>query len=90
MGTGKYSEKFSQIIEENNISIDGYIVSDNQTKMDEFKGKKVYYLSDIIFDDTTCLIVAINRGRKIEIEAALKEKGIINYLAPFWENYEVV
>ena len=69
-GTGEKAHNCLVYCEENDISIDGIIVSDGQKKRDEFDGYKIVELSKAIDDEIpdTIFIVAVNERNKICIQ----------------------
>ncbi len=81
MGTGnKDGESVAELLDENNIAYEGFVVSDGQVVKEEFHGKKVYHLSDIIKKEKDPnIVISINRRYKTEIEDILNKNGVRNY-----------
>lgn len=81
-GTGNYSNRLTDILEENGNYITAYAVSDNSnTSM--FRGRKIYSLEEIPFKEYTLVLVGIVRLEICEMLDILKKNGIVNYKFPF-------
>lgn len=81
MGTGnRGADVVSDFLDKNEVHYEGYVVSDGQTLKSSFRGKPVKYLSEITEErDDCCVIIAIKKRLKEEIEESLNGKGIKNY-----------
>lgn len=80
-GFGNYGKQFYSIFEKCGINLGGYIISDNQRL--EKENKKIYFLSDIVFNKESDLIfVGVNPSLWKEIEFELQKKKLTNYIFP--------
>lgn len=83
MGTGHYSNKISDVFNKRNIDIDGYVVSNNQKSIKNFREKSVWKLMDIPFDKRTLgVVVAIDPEHWNTISISLEENQIMDYFCP--------
>lgn len=62
-GTGDIAKRITELLKTEEIVISAYIVTNGMKKQEEYMGKKVYELGEIILADTDGIIVAVD-GRK--------------------------
>lgn len=83
-GAGKVSERYSMVLEEAGVEIQGYIVTEN-SGINLFRGKKVWEIKDFPYDENeTGIIIATNMYATYEIVSVMDEYNITNYYC----NYE--
>lgn len=83
MGCGQYASDLYELLKENNVEFEGFVVSNNQKAEILFKGKCVWKLSDIPFDKNNLgVVVGIQQNLWNEIIDALQSNGIKNYYWP--------
>lgn len=67
-----------------NIEYEGFVISDNQIKTDEYLGKKVFYLSEVNNKyDNPGFILAVQPVNVNKIENELKKYGFNQYCKPY-------
>lgn len=80
-GCGNFGKQFYHILEECDIDLRGFIVSDNQNY--DKRDKRIYHLSDVVLDDKHDIIfVGVNVSLWEEVCMQLQERGIMNYVLP--------
>jgi hypothetical protein len=86
MGTGNNSKQMREKLEYANISMDGYVVSDNQMINNSYiDAKPVWRMKEYPYNwEETALIIAINGKFQSEIENVLSDMNISAYSAPYW------
>ena len=84
MGVGHYAELCSSQLEKNGLRYEGFAVSKPEKTQDKFKGKNVWKLSDIPFNQEELgVIIAINPIRWDDILQSVTQAGIRNYFCPY-------
>lgn len=82
-GTGRYAVWCTQCMEERQIDIAGYVVSDEEYKVDHFRDKEVYRLTEICAmdsaTDSTGIIIGTSDRYSDEIIEQLTDCGIDNF-----------
>lgn len=82
-GTGQFADLCAMCMEEQQINIAGYIVSDEESKKECFRDKEVYRLSEVCAWDSTVNSIGIVIGTsdiyRDEIIERLKNSGFSNY-----------
>ena len=71
-GIGEKTKQYMSIIP----NVEGYIVSDGQVKPDAIREKRVYYLSEIVFDSNIGIILCLNESNQAQVIPLLKNKRI--------------
>lgn len=83
-GAGEYAEKLAKQLENNDISFDGFGVSEQKAEKKEYLGKPVWQLNNIPFDlNTVGVLVAIKPVRWNQLTASLERNKITEYMCPF-------
>lgn len=86
-GAGEYAEKLAKQLENNDISFDGFGVSEQKAEKKEYLGKPVWQLKNIPFDlNTVGVLVAIKPVRWNQLTASLERSIITEYMCPFLFN----
>lgn len=81
MGTGHYSEIVSSQFKNNDIQIEGYIVSKGEQKVDVKDNKKVYYIDEMPGNkDNLVVVVAIEPRKWNELQETLENNKIKHYV----------
>lgn len=75
-GIGFLAKQYKSVIPQ----IDGYVVSDGQSKPDLFDGKKIYYLSEIYVDDTVGIVLCLDKKNQMQVIPLLKRLKINNFI----------
>ena len=75
-GTGYMAGKYSTLIP----NIEGYIVSDGQSKEEYIDNKRVYFLSEIDIKNEIGIVICLDKKNQVQVVPLLKERGITNYL----------
>lgn len=85
MGTGCNAQDMTLRLQCTGIHLDGYVISDDQNLPSDKSGYPVWKLSQCPYLwEETALIVAVGEQFQAEIEKNLKEKGIEEFVAPYW------
>lgn len=85
MGIGNNARCMTLKLKHASININGYVVSDNQKITGNNFDYPIWKLSEYPYEwRNTALVVAIGSQFQEEIESILKEKGIQEYIAPYW------
>lgn len=74
-GAGYYADKYRKLLGD----IEGFIVSDGQSKPDNLDGITVKYLSEVELNENCGIAVCLSEEKQIQVISALEEKGIKNY-----------
>lgn len=80
MGAGKIAGLIAEQLGCQNISFEGFVVSDKQNIMDEYMGKPVWWLKDIAKKGDFGIIIGINLNIWTDVLEILKTEGIEDYL----------
>lgn len=83
MGCGKMAKELYELLCVMEIAVEGFVVSNDQTAILEYKGKKVQKLSQIVGESSELgILVGIQLNLKDEVILSLKQNGIKNYYWP--------
>lgn len=83
-GAGKYGKQIALQLKNNNIKVEGYIISDNQKPQHEYMGKEVWKFSQQPFELKKCgIIIAVNPAYILTIRKVLEKRFLNNYICPF-------
>ncbi len=83
MGCGIKAKKLKELLDELEVEIDGFVVSNNQIAPFEYCGKKAWRLCDIPYEkNTVAIIVGIQNDIRDEILLSLRANGIEEYFWP--------
>lgn len=84
-GTGVFAHKLLALLNNDNISIDGFVVSDSKSILDGEKNRIVWKIKDYPYSwKDTYLIIAVSHKYQLEIENILVQNEINEYIAPYW------
>lgn len=83
MGTGRYAALFAKQMKNNDITYDGFVVSDTNNNPAEFFGKKVINLCDIPEKSDAGVVVAILPANRKNLSDSLRLADIKNSYNPF-------
>lgn len=75
-GTGAIAKEYKALLPRP----EAYVVSDGQTKLKEWDGVPVRYLSELENVDNCGIVLCLNRKNQVQVVEALKKRGIWNYL----------
>ncbi|MEG1875956.1 MAG: glycosyltransferase [Lachnospiraceae bacterium] len=78
-GTGRLALVCSKQMEEHNMEICGYVVSDSQFKNDLFNGKKIYYLSELREKISAGFILGVQPINTQSVITELERQNLLNY-----------
>jgi hypothetical protein len=81
-GTGEYTKKILPVVNNLNINIEGFVISDNQPVINHlFFNKPIYHLSDIISErNNSGILICVGDRYYKTVELSLNEKGFKYYL----------
>lgn len=80
-GAGSYAGKITRILDHNNVSIEGYIVSDDQKNISKTKNRdSVHKISEIDLIDDIVIIVALDKKNTETIKKYLADFNNVIYL----------
>ena len=83
-GAGAYGEKIAEQFNNNGIEFEGFVISDNQDKVERYQGKKVWKISELPYKKSEIgIVVAVRVKLKEEIIMAIYNSGIERYIYPF-------
>lgn len=83
-GAGGYGKIIAEQFNNNGIEFEGFIISDNQVKVERYQGKKVWRISELPYKKSEIGIVIATRIQlKEEILMAICNSGIERYIYPF-------
>ena len=83
-GTGKYAKLYTELLENNGVQIEGYIVSQRVENKYYFCGKKVWEIEEIARENSEIpIVVAINSGIWLDVLRKLLQYEIKNFYYPF-------
>lgn len=83
MGCGTKAIKLTELMEKLHMTVDGYVVSNNQTAPFEYNKKRVWRLCDMPFEKkNVAIIIGIQNDIQEEIVSSLNENGISEYFWP--------
>lgn len=79
-GAGKYGEKCLDYLEENNINVDGVVVSNGMKFENYFHQYKIYEISELKIEDDIGIIVALNKKNSEVVKRLIKINGFENII----------
>lgn len=80
-GAGGEAERWMEVLEQEQIMFDGFVVSDGQRKPSVLRGYPVMFLSEIVSEKDICgLILALNPNNSGIVLTSLKEKQFNNIM----------
>lgn len=83
MGTGAFSVYVEQILSNNQIDIDGYVVTSIDSRIE--KGKEIWELKNYPYEkDNTLVVVGIHQQSEESVLYSLNDNGFFRYIAPLW------
>lgn len=77
-GAGKYGEKCLEYLEENNINVDGVIVSNGMKFEEYFQQYRIYEISELKLEDDIGIIIALNQKNTEVVKKLIEINGFEN------------
>lgn len=83
-GTGKYAEKYVNVLLKNDVQILGFLVSKKEEGENVFMGKSVWDIEDFPYEyQDVNILIALGFSAWSEVMLGLENIGVKNYYVPF-------